>query len=76
MTAILTMEQVAQQVERLAPSERLRLIQHVIGTLIPDQTPARTQPLRYGRFKSEHMSADEDFILAEWRPTEQELNGA
>jgi hypothetical protein len=76
MTASLTLEQVAQQVERLSPGERLRLIQHVIETLIPDQTPVRTQPLRYGRFKSEHMSTDEDFILAEWRPTEQELNGA
>jgi len=76
MTAALTVEQVAHQVERLSPGERLRLIQHVIGTLIPDQTPVRTQPLRYGRFRSEPMSNDEDFILAEWRPTEQELNGS
>lgn len=76
MTAALTVEQVVQQVERLSPGERLRLIHHVIGTLIPDQTPVRSQPLRYGRFKSEHMSTDEDFILAEWRPTEQELDGS
>lgn len=76
MTASLTLEQVAQQVERLSPGGRLRLIQQMIETLIPDQTPIPTQPLRYGRFKSEHMSTDEDFSMAEWRPTEQEMNGS
>ncbi|HSN77753.1 MAG TPA: hypothetical protein VL334_21980 [Anaerolineae bacterium] len=75
MTAILTVDQVTKQVEQLSPGDRLRLIQRVVATLIPDQTPDHPQPLMYGSFRSEHMSTDEDFILVEWRPTEQELNG-
>ena len=76
MTALLTVEQVTKQVEQLSPGDRLRLIHHVIETMISDQTPVRPQPLMYGRFRSELVSTDEDFIPAEWRPTEQELNGA
>ncbi|MBE2235901.1 MAG: hypothetical protein IAE85_20590 [Anaerolinea sp.] len=76
MTAVLTVEQVTKQVEQLSSGDRLRLIQRVIETMIPDHTPMRSQPLMYGRFKSEHMSTDEDFALAEWLPTEQELNGS
>ena len=76
MTALLTMEQVASQIEQLSPDDRLRLIQHVIETLIPDQAAAQPQPLVYGRFRSEHMSTDEDFLVAEWRPTEHELDGS
>ena len=69
-------EQIATQAAQLSFSERLRLIHRIIDTLpLPQETEQR-QPLLYGQFRGAQMSTEEDFLLAEWRPTERELNGA
>ncbi len=68
-------EQIAAEAARLSVEDRLRLIQHLAGTLIP--APARRHPRRlvYGEFAGQSMSTEEDFEIAEWRPSERELNG-
>jgi len=69
-------EQIATQAAQLPFSERLRLIHRIIDTLpLPQETEQR-QYLLHGQFRGAQMSTEEDFRLAEWRPTERELNGA
>jgi hypothetical protein len=71
-----SVEQITAQVVQLSFSERLRLIHWIIDTLpLPHETERR-QYLVYGQFHGAQMSTEEDFCLAEWRPTEMELNGA
>lgn len=70
------MEQILAQVEKLSPEERLRLIQRVAETLVPPEKPKQPQRLVYGQFKGERMSTEEDFLIAEWRPTEKDLDGS
>ena len=67
-------EQITTQAAQLPFSERLRLIHRIIDTL-PQETEQR-QHLSYGQFRGAQMSTEEDFCLAEWRPTEGELDGA
>ncbi len=69
-------EQITTQAAQLPFSERLRLIHRIIDTLpLPQETEQR-QHLLHGQFRGAQMSTEEDFRLAEWRPTERELNGA
>jgi len=67
-------EQIATQAAQLPFRERLRLIHRIIDTL-PQEAKQR-QHLSYGQFRGAQMSTEEDFRLAEWRPTEGELDGA
>ena len=71
-----SVEQITAQVVQLPFSERLRLLHLIIDTLPLPQETARRQYLVYGQFHGVQMSTEEDFCLAEWRPTEVELNGA
>jgi len=70
------LEQIFDQVKQLSPEDRLRLIQKTIATLVslPPQEP---RPLRFGEFRGDEaaMSTLEDFAVAEWRPTDKELDG-
>jgi hypothetical protein len=67
-------EHITTQAAQLPVSERLRLIHRIIDTL-PRETE-QGQHILYGQFRGPQMSTEEDFRLAEWRPTERELNGA
>ncbi len=69
-----SLEQIVTQVAQLPFSERLRLIHRIIDTL--PQRAEQGQRIFYGQFHGEQMSTEEDFRLAEWRPTEGELYGA
>lgn len=69
-------EQITTQVVQLPFGERLRLIHQIIDTLHLPQETGQRQYLIYGQFRGPQMSTEEDFRLAEWRPTERELNGA
>jgi len=71
-----SVEQITAQVVQLPFSERLRLIHWIIDTLPLPREAAQRQYLVYGQFHGVRMSTEEDFYLAEWRPTEMELNGA
>jgi len=68
-------EQIVAQATQLSFEERLRLAHRIIDTLRPTKKPGLPRHLVYGQFHGAQMSTDEDFALAEWRPTEAELNG-
>jgi hypothetical protein len=68
------LDDILKQVNQLSPDSRLRLIQRVTATLIP--FPAQdSKPLQFGKYKDNRLSSLEDFAIAEWHPTENELNG-
>jgi hypothetical protein len=69
-----TIEQIVAQTQRLSPDDRVRLIQRVLETLIPT-IPVPQQRLQYGKYKGGRMSTEEDFLIAEWHPTDEEAGG-
>jgi hypothetical protein len=69
------LEQITNQIAHLPFNKRLLLLHQIIDTLRPAPDEAQQQYLVYGQFRSPRMSTEEDFYVAEWRPTEQELNG-
>lgn len=70
---------VFKQVERLSPQEQFQLIQQILEKLSKrENKPQEPQYLVYGEFRDtpgREFSTDEDFKLAEWHPTEEQLNG-
>jgi hypothetical protein len=69
------LEQIISRIQQLSPEYRLRLIQQVAQSLIEVVPGRQKQPLVYGKFVGENQSTLEDFTLAEWRPTDTELDG-
>jgi hypothetical protein len=81
------LESVVIQAQRLSPKEQLILIKRVADSLaegnlanIADELEEKTDTpkhLIYGEFHDApgHMSTEDDFRLAEWHPTEKDLNG-
>lgn len=67
-------ENIVLQVKQLSPEYRLRLIQRITDTLIPSFVH-QSKPLQFGKYKSDKMSTLEDFAIAEWHPTDKDLNG-
>jgi len=70
-----TLEQIIVQAQQLSPDDRLRLIQRLAETLLPIAQARPPQRLQYGKYKGGRMSTEEDFLIAEWHPTEEEMNG-
>ena len=70
------LENIFTQVQQLSPEDRLRLAQRIIQSLIPLPVQ-QPQLLRFGEFAGDEvsMSTIEDFAIAEWRPTDEELDG-
>ncbi|MCK6625268.1 MAG: hypothetical protein L6R45_08830 [Anaerolineae bacterium] len=68
------LEKIVVQAQQLSPEYRLRLIQRITDTLILS-FPRPSKPLQFGKYKSGKMSTLEDFAIAEWRPTDKELDG-
>ena len=70
---------IVKQVEKLSPQEQLRLIQQVAEKLSQREVkPQSIQYLEYGKYRNtpgREFATDEDFKLAEWNPTEEQLNG-
>lgn len=72
-----TLDRIFSEAKHLSPEYRLRLVQRIIQTLVPSSPLQESQPLRFGEFGGDEasMSTLEDFALAEWRPTDEELDG-
>ena len=68
------LEKIVDLAEQLSPEYRLRLIQRITESLLLPSSH-ESAPLQYGKYKGSRMSTLEDFSLAEWRPTDKELNG-
>jgi hypothetical protein len=81
MMAASQLDLIMNQVQQLSVSEQLQLIKRVAELLgcAGQPQPARQpiQGLVYGKYKDApgQMSTEEDFRIAEWRPTEKDLNG-
>lgn len=69
------LEKIEVLVQQLSPEYRLRLIQRITETLLSSSVSQKPQPLQFGKYKGNRMSTLEDFAIAEWRPTDRELNG-
>ncbi len=71
-----SLENILDRIRRLPPEYRLRLMQGILDTLIPATPPQSPRILQYGEYKDFDgpMSTFEDYAVAEWRPTEKELN--
>jgi hypothetical protein len=73
-----TLDRIFSEARHLAPEYRLRLVQRIIQTLVSSSSPLQEpKPLRFGEFGGDvsAMSALEDFEIAEWHPTDEELDG-
>lgn len=81
MMAASQLDLIMNQVLQLSANEQLQLIKRVAELLgrAGQPQPARqpTQGLVYGKYKDApgQMSTEEDFRIAEWHPTEKDLNG-
>ena len=71
----ITLEQVTAEAEFLSPVDRLHLIKSVAEMLISRPMHPSSKQLVYGEFKGARLSTEEDFAVAEWRPSERELDG-
>jgi hypothetical protein len=69
------LENIVSQAKQLSPENRIRLIQRISETLLSSSVSQKAQPLQFGKYKGNRMSTLEDFTIAEWRPTDKELNG-
>ncbi len=76
------LQQIVKLSRELPADEQLELIRRVAEYLAQQSqagTPSMREPqyLEYGKYRNSSMgrpSTEEDFKLAEWRPTEEELN--
>ena len=67
-----------EQAQKLSPNEKLQLIKVLAEKLSKTGLPEKPKYLIYGEFANtpgREMSTEEDFKIAEWHPTESELNG-
>jgi hypothetical protein len=70
-----TIEKIVNQAKQLSPQERVHLIQRLAETMLPVPEPTKHSLWRYGAFSGQNMSTEEDFKIAEWHPTDEELDG-
>ena len=68
-------ERLVAQVQELAPADQLRLITRIAERLAGKIRPPSPQPLIYGQYHGPRLSTEADFAIAEWRPTDSELDG-
>lgn len=61
-------EQISAQISLLSVEERLRLIQQLAGGIEAALSLPSGGRLQYGQFRGPHMSTEDDFRIAEWRP--------
>lgn len=71
-------EKLFSQAKALSPEYRLRLVPRIIQTLVESSNLSEPKPLSFGEFSGDEnsMSKWNDFSLAEWQPTDEELDGA
>jgi hypothetical protein len=71
------LEGLLERIKLLPPEYRLRLMQGILDTLVPTRPAVPTGILKFGEYQhfDGPMSTPEDYAVAEWRPTDRELNG-
>lgn len=73
-----TLDRLFGEARQLSAEYRLRLVQKIVQTLVASSPLQEPQPLRFGEFGGNEtaMSTVEDFVIGEWRPTNEELDGS
>lgn len=68
-------EIIKKRIGALSESEKIELISVLNGSL--RKTARASKPLQYGKYRNSgrKLSTNEDFKVAEWHPTDPELNG-
>lgn len=66
-----------QQSRKLLPKQKLELIQYLSESLTREPNRETPALLKFGKYSKTGLkpSSEEDFKIAEWHPTETELNG-
>ena len=64
-------------IKRLPPEYRVQLMHGILDTLVPEHSGEKSKILQFGEFKDFDgpLSTYEDYALAEWRPSERDLDG-
>ena len=71
------LESILTHVQRLTPDERTQLMERLAEMIVTSGKSQAQRPLKYGKYRDApgHLSTEEDFQVAEWHPTETDLNG-
>ena len=66
-----------EQIRQLPPEYRVQLMHGILETLVLDSSVEQGSILQFGEYKHFNgpMSTYEDYALAEWWPSERDLNG-
>lgn len=78
MMATSELEIVLQHAAKLSPVDKVEVIKRLADSLtMQAATPVKTKQLIYGKYKDYPGKPvdEEDFKLAEWHPTDKELEG-
>lgn len=69
------LEIIKKQSQGLPAEERVALIKFLADTLSVEARPS--VPIEFGKYhdSGKRPSSDDDFTVAEWNPSESELNG-
>ena len=70
-------EMIYSQIKPLNFDDKQRLLEWLAKDLKPTASQVESTGLVYGKYQntSGRMSTEEDFKIAEWNPTEAQLNG-
>ena len=68
---------IKKQSQSLLPKEKLELIKYLSESLEFDNEGPVPTLLKFGKYSSSgrKLSTEDDFKIAEWHPTEAEMNG-
>lgn len=71
------LDRLKRQTQTLPPDEKLELIKFLADSLATPEPLKEPQYLVFGKYRDtgRRMSTEEDFKLAEWHPTDAELDG-
>lgn len=71
------LEVLLNQIRSLPPEYRVQLMHGILESLVPPQSPEKTETIQFGEFREFDgpFSTLADFAIAEWRPSERELTG-
>jgi pyocin large subunit-like protein len=75
--ATIELELIKQQSRKLPPEQKAELLHFLSENILGEPTGSEPRPLAFGKYASSNrpLSTDADFHLAEWRPSDEELNG-
>ena len=68
-------ERIVREIRMLSQENRIRLIGHIVDTVLSPSSAATKRQIIHGEFYGPHLSSEEDFQVAEWHPKAEDLDG-